>query len=156
MAVKKERLVIEYEHFACAEELSREDETLVRKAQEALESSYSPYSHFRVGAAIRTQDGNVILGANQENAAYPSGLCAERTALFSCGMQGSKPETLAIVARDEKGNSASPYPCGACRQVMSETETRYGAKLSVIVSQKDGSYVKFSSASSLLPFEFEL
>ncbi len=152
----RERLEIEYSRFESFEELNEEDKQLVKEALDALSLSYSPYSKFRVGAAVRTKEGKVVLGANQENAAYPSGLCAERTALFSCAAQGLTPSTLAIVAQDEKGNTASPYPCGACRQVMSETESRYKGNLSVIVGEKDGGFAKFDNISSLLPFEFEL
>ncbi len=154
--MQQERLEITYSRFDDFEELNEEDRELVLQARKALSLSYSPYSRFKVGAAVRTKEGKIVLGANQENAAYPSGLCAERTALFSCAAQGLTPQMLAIVAQDEKGNVASPYPCGACRQVMSETEHRYEGNLTVIVGQKDGGFVKFDNTSSLLPFEFEL
>lgn len=154
--MKKECLTTDYTLFENEDELQESDRELVSAAEAARMKSYSPYSRFKVGAAIRTKDGTIIHGANQENAAYPSGLCAERTALFACGMQSSEPLTMAVVARNERGEAASAYPCGACRQVMSETEKRYGCKLSVIVGLKGGRYAKFSSVSALLPFEFEI
>lgn len=154
--MKKERFTTDYTLFESIDELSENDKELVSAAEAARQKSYSPYSNFKVGAAIRTKSGTIIQGSNQENAAYPSGLCAERTALFTCGMQPSEPQSLAVVARNEQDEAASAYPCGACRQVMSETEKRYGCQLSVIVGLKGGKYAKFSSVSTLLPFEFEI
>ena len=107
--------------LAQSEELSEEDRLLVQRAIEATASSYSPYSHFAVGAALRLADGTIVIGSNQENAAFPSGLCAERTAIFAAG--ATHPDqavtTLAIAARNEAGRTAEPVsPCGACRQVI--------------------------------------
>ena len=107
------------------DELESEDLKLVNAAKEATAGSWSPYSGFRVGAALRLDDGTVVTGSNQENAAYPSGLCAERTALFTAGHAhpGKAVTALAIAARNDKGYTAQPItPCGACRQVLAETE----------------------------------
>ena len=97
--VRKE-IRIGYEEYASVEEMSAADRDLCRAAVEALEGSYAPYSHFHVGAAVRLSDGTVVKGANQENAAYPSGLCAERTAMFSAGANfpGLDIVSIAIVA----------------------------------------------------------
>lgn len=107
------------------DELSAEDQALVGQAIEATRHSYAVYSHFHVGAAVRLQDGRVVIGANQENAAFPSGLCAERTALFAA--QAHYPDqpvlALAIAARNAVGLTAQPVtPCGACRQVALEVD----------------------------------
>ena len=109
------------------EELSTEEQILVDKAIEATTRSYSVYSHFAVGAALMLENGDIVLGANQENAAFPSGLCAERTAIFAA--QVNNPDqplkTIAIAARNENGLLKKPItPCGGCRQVMLEIETR--------------------------------
>ena len=112
------------------EELSEEERHLIELAIEATDRSYSPYSHFKVGAAIRLDNGEELSGSNQENAAYPSGICAERTTLFYAGAQF--PDTpirmLAIAARGTDGElTEEPTgPCGACRQVILESETRAG------------------------------
>lgn len=145
-----------YTRFENIDELNEADKELVLSAFNALQKSYSPYSTFKVGAAVRLDNNKIIIGTNQENAAYPSGLCAERTALFSAGMQDGTPKTIAIIAKNNKQKTASAYPCGACRQVMMETEKRYNGKLEIIVGLKDGSFVKFENTSSLLPFEFEI
>lgn len=145
-----------YTRFENIGELNEADKELVLSAFNALQKSYSPYSTFKVGAAVRLDNNKIIIGTNQENAAYPSGLCAERTALFSAGMQDGTPKTIAIIAQNSKQKTASAYPCGACRQVMMETEKRYNGKLEIIVGLKDGSFVKFENTSSLLPFEFEI
>ena len=154
--MREERFTTDFTLFESIEELDERDRELVAAAEEARTKSYSPYSNFKVGTAVRMEDGTIVQGTNQENAAYPSGLCAERTALFACGMQSSQPQTMAVVAKNEKGEAASAYPCGACRQVMSETEKRHGCKLSVIVGLKGGRFAKFSAVSALLPFEFEI
>ena len=109
------------------EELSEEEQKLIELAKKATDNSYSPYSHFRVGAALRLDDGTEIIGANQENAAFPVTLCAERTAIFAA--QAQYPEhavmQLAIAARNENGFMPMPTaPCGSCRQVILEVENR--------------------------------
>lgn len=106
-------------------ELNDADRQLIDSAREATRRSYAPYSHFSVGAAARLADGTVVTGTNQENAAYPSGLCAERTTLFYANSQypDQAVETLAIAACNERDFLDDPIPpCGACRQVMLETE----------------------------------
>ena len=124
-------LEIAYTGYASPEELPAADRELIRQAIESTARSYAPYSHFAVGAALRLESGTVVCGSNQENAAYPSGLCAERTALFYAGANHPQEavSTLAIAARDREGRlTPQPVvPCGACRQVMLETSLRQGA-----------------------------
>ena len=125
----KKHLSIDYIEYASAGEMEPADQALVVEAIEAEKGSYSPYSHFSVGAALRLEDGTVVRGANQENVAYPSGLCAERTAMFAAG--ANYPDlafdTLAIVARDHGVMCEYPAsPCGSCRQVMAEYQPESG------------------------------
>ena len=111
---------IGYEEYASVEEMSATDRELCRAAVEALAGSYAPYSHFHVGAAVRMSDGTIVKGANQENAAFPSGLCAERTAMFSAGANypGLDMVSIAVVARQDGRICSEPVaPCGACRQI---------------------------------------
>lgn len=122
---------------------------LVEKAKEARKLSYSPYSHFAVGAALLCKDGRVFLGANIENASYPLCMCAERNALYSAYMNGYKKEdltALAIVASTDEVCS----PCGACRQVISELFPRDGK---IILANLNGLYEE-TNISELLPYAF--
>ena len=139
------------------EELSDTDRHLVELARKATSRSYSPYSHFRVGAAIALDNGEIVTGANQENVAYPSGTCAERSACFYAGARYPEAKflTIAIAARDTNGNFvATPIaPCGACRQALLEYEMRAGHPVRVILTAADSFYI-LPSVSSLLPFAF--
>lgn len=139
------------------DELDSADRELVQQAVLSTRNAYSPYSHFSVGACVRLSDGSIMTGANQENAAYPSGLCAERTAIFSA--QAQHPElhimAIAIAARDIEGRlTRKPVtPCGACRQVMIEIEQRYKRAMRVLLYGEDTVLV-IDSASELLPLSF--
>ena len=137
-------------------ELTEEQREVVAIAKEQTAHSYCPYSNFHVGAAAKLANGVIIRGCNQENAAYPSGLCAERTALFAAGAQyPEQPVTkLAIACFTDGHFTKEPgSPCGACRQVMLETEHRYGGKMEVLLYGEEGIYV-FESAADLLPLIF--
>ena len=139
------------------EELESNDLMLVKAAQEATAGSWSPYSGFSVGAALLLDDGTVVTGSNQENAAYPSGLCAERTALFTAGHAhpGKAVVALAIAARNEKGFTAQPItPCGACRQVLAETEQRGGKPIRYILYGTQGTMIIEGGTDAILPFCF--
>lgn len=140
------------------EELNSEDRELVERAVEATNRSYAPYSHFSVGAAARLANGIIVTGSNQENAAYPSGTCAERTTLFYANSQypDQAVTTLAIAARNERGELLSDPipPCGACRQVMLETEGRFGVPMRIFLYGKDGIY-ELRRVSDLLPLSFD-
>jgi len=139
-------------------DLTQEEKTLVEKAKEATFHSYAPYSNFHVGAAVILEDGTIVTGSNQENSAYPSGLCAERTTLFYANSQypDKKVKCLCIAARDTTGNfTKQPIsPCGACRQVMTETEYRGGEPMKVMLFGTDGTYI-VNSARDLLPVTFD-
>ena len=152
-------LIINYQEFDSAENLPESDRELLHRAAGATESAYAPYSGFRVGAALRLKDGTVVWGSNQENAAYPSGLCAERTAIFAASAQ--RPEmrdyvALAIVGRNREGELCEAAPCGACRQVLMEYEQLQGHPLRVIMQLAGGRVRTVSSVKELLPFAFEL
>ena len=154
--MKEQSLTISWKVMA-ADELSADDLILVNAAKRATDGSWSPYSGFRVGAALLLDDGTVVTGSNQENAAYPSGLCAERTALFTAGhaYPGHSVTALAIAARNEKGYTAQPItPCGACRQVLAETESRGSRPIRFILYGTDGTMVIEGGTSAILPFCF--
>lgn len=142
--------------FCSMDELSQEDRQLVEKAIEATQNSYAPYSHFYVGAALRLDTGDIVIGANQENASFPAGCCAERSAIFAA--QSHRPQNaicaIAIAARNENGLLHKPVtPCGICRQVMLEMESRYGRPLRVLLYGLDGIYV-IQSVKDLVPLSF--
>ena len=139
------------------DELSAEEKHLIELAIEATSRSYAPYSKFHVGAAVRLDNGVEIIGCNQENAAYPSGLCAERTALFAAGAQypDVPVRMLAIAARGTHGElEDEPVPpCGSCRQVMVETETRANAPMRILLYGKKYVYV-IDGIRKLMPLTF--
>ena len=138
------------------EELSKTDQALILAAKEATKRSYAPYSKFAVGAAALLKSGIVVTGSNQENAAYPSGICAERTTLFYANSQyPDQPVlTLAVAARTEKDFIDHPIPpCGACRQVMLETEARYHHPLRILLYGKHEIY-EINRVGDILPLSF--
>ena len=155
--MKEITLKINYTEYDSVKEMSKEDQELVKAALEAQKGSYSPYSKFQVGAALRLVDGTIVKGANQENAAYPSGLCAERTAMFwaSANYPDVAFDTLAIAGADHGVLCESPAsPCGACRQVMAEYQKKYGRPLKTIwVGSKR--IRKFENVDDILPFIFD-
>lgn len=139
------------------DELTAADRQLIDAAKDATRRSYAPYSHFHVGAAVLLADGTVITGTNQENAAYPSGLCAERTTLFYAG--STHPDTavvsLAIAAFTDGAFTTNPIvPCGACRQVMLETEQRYNHPIRTLLYGTEGIYLIEGGTRELLPLTF--
>lgn len=152
----EKELRIRYQIFSSLDELSAEDRELAREALEARKGSYAPYSHFNVGAAVRLDTGEIVRGSNQENAAYPSGLCAERTAMFYAGSQypDSAIRSLAIVGGPEMTVCDQPAtPCGACRQVMAQYQAKAGKPMSVLlVGAKE--IWKFEKVDDILPFIF--
>ena len=138
-------------------ELPEKDKKLIEKSKEAQKGAYAPYSKFCVGAAVESE-GNIIMGSNQENEAYPSGMCAERVALFSASAKHPMAtiEAIAITANntiDDKEVFA--FPCGACRQVLLEYEKRQSSPIRIIVYAKGEAYV-IDSAKSLLPLSFNM
>ena len=139
-------------------ELSPEEQSLIINAKNSFENAYAPYSGFLVGASILLENGKVINGSNQENVAYPSGLCAERVALFYAGSQ--YPEiaikTIAVSALSktfEINNVVSP--CGACRQVMAEYQQKQGAEIRILLHSPNDDVLIANSVEDLLPFMFK-
>ncbi|MCH3923351.1 MAG: cytidine deaminase [Bacteroidales bacterium] len=153
----KNKLEIDYTIYQNIEELSIKDKELVKEALNACHYSYSAYSHFNVGAAVRLDNDDIVLGANQENVAYPSGLCAERVALFSSAIRKDrKVVAIAISAKDDKGIIQTAYPCGSCRQVMMEIEKQISKQpINILVLRKDKTIIKFCGVDNLLPFSFD-
>ncbi len=155
--MKTLELSVKYTEYSSIEEMEPRDIELVNAAIEAMKGSYAPYSSFNVGAALRLEDGTIVKGANQENAAYPSGLCAERTAMFAA--HASFPDkamtTLAIAGGfNGKPDEKPCSPCGSCRQVMAEYQTLSGRPLSVIMFGT-GKIWKFEKVDDILPFIFD-
>jgi cytidine deaminase len=139
------------------EELSSEEKSIVDKAKEAVFRAYAPYSKFKVGAAALMENGEIITGNNQENVAFPSGLCAERTTLFYAHSRypGEAVRVLAVAAHTEGDFLDRPIsPCGACRQVMLETEMRFNRPVKVILYGKKEIFI-IESIKDLLPLAFD-
>ena len=139
-------------------ELSIEDNTLMQKAVEARKKAYAPYSKFYVCAALLLDNGEIVVGNNQESAAYPSGMCAERVAVWHAGAiyPGIKIKMLAISASSTLTKVNKPVgPCGACRQTLSEYEINQKRPFPVIFMGEVGEVVKMPSLLSLLPFSFD-
>ena len=139
------------------EELTEADRTLLQAAMDATKRSYAPYSKFSVGAAARLNNDVIVTGTNQENAAYPSGLCAERTTLFYANSQypDQAVATLAVAARTERDFLDAPIPpCGACRQVILETANRFNQPMRILLYGKEEVY-EVKSIRDLLPLSFD-
>jgi len=149
--------IIKVKHYNSFSDLSEENRALVKKSFECAKNAYSPYSHFKVGAAILLENGKVITGNNQENAAYPSGLCAERTAAFYASSQF--PDTpfrkiaITSISLDQKGTKPVS-PCGSCRQSLLEYEQKFNQKIEVILAAENGEVYVFDSIDQLLPYSF--
>lgn len=151
------KITINYEEYASAAEMLPEDQELIKATLEAQKGTYSPYSKFQVGAALRLANGVIVKGANQENIAYPSGLCAERTAMFWAGANYPDVpfDTLAIAGSDHGVLCESPAsPCGACRQVMAEYQKKHNRPLKIILIGSKR-IRKFHCVDDLLPFIFD-
>ena len=140
------------------DELEEVEKEIIKRAKEATYRCYAPYSHFSVGSAALLSNNEIISGNNQENAAYPSGLCAERTTLFYANSRypDEAVRILAIAARNEKGEFVEEpiSPCGACRQVMLEIEWRYKQPMCVLLYGAKKIY-KIHRVTDLLPFSFK-
>ena len=147
---------ITYSEFRSADEMIPEDRELVGAAIEAMSGAYAPYSHFHVGAAVRLSNGQIVKGSNQENAAFPSGLCAERTAMFAASSRYPDKDMLSIaIAGGVLGmlGTSPATPCGACRQVMEQYQAKSGKPMSVIMVA-DGLIWKFDRVDDILPLIF--
>ena len=150
-------IVINYAEYDSLDQLQEQDRLLAEAAVKASANAYTPYSHFNVGAAVRLSDGTIVTGANQENMAYPSGLCAERTAMFHAAAQYPDKAMEAIAVAAEKDGRLCPIPatpCGACRQVMAEYQSRGGRAMEVLMVGAEKIW-KFSKVDDILPLIFD-
>ncbi|HBF87565.1 MAG TPA: cytidine deaminase [Bacteroidales bacterium] len=155
--MKEVELKISIQEYDNVNELSNDDQVLIERAKRNVETAYSPYSHFGVGAAVLLDNGEIIDGNNQENAAYPSGLCAERVAMFYANSKypKAKPLTIAVTAKTKGHFVANPIPpCGSCRQVLLETESRFKSDLRIILVGENKIQV-LKNVKSLLPLSFD-
>jgi cytidine deaminase len=132
------------------------DKQLVDLALRAADRAYAPYSTFKVGAAVLLEGGIIVSGSNQENAAYPSGLCAERVAIFTASSDYPDRviEKIAVVSKDKNGEIRAVTPCGGCRQVLYEFEIKQGLPIRVLIFGEDEDLIEFNDIHSLLPFGF--
>ena len=148
---------ISYQEYESIEELNPEDRELAAEAVQAMQSAYAPYSHFHVGAAVRLSNGIIVRGSNQENAAFPSGLCAERTAMFAASAQYPDADMLSIaIAGGPEGllDRLPATPCGACRQVMAQYQAKSGKPMSILMVAS-GQVLKFEKVDDILPLIFK-
>lgn len=148
---------IAFDEYSALAEMSEADQHICREAVKAMENSHSPYSKFKVGAALLLESGKIIRGSNQENVAYPSGLCAERTALFNWGANHPNDpiQTIAVTAHTNDFELLKPVtPCGSCLQVMAEYEKKQDRQLKIILYCIDGPVWVTSGVASFLPFMF--
>lgn len=146
-----------FESYESRSELDPMDQELLESATKALKNAYAPYSKFKVGAAVRLENGVIINGTNQENAAYPSGLCAERVAIFYASSQypSQRIVAIAVTVISEKRAIEKPVsPCGSCRQSMLEYEMKFELPIRVIMSGEKGKVIVSPSVVNLLPLAF--
>ncbi len=155
--MKEIKITTNFEAYLNQNELSDDNQSLMKQAVEVRKNAYAPYSRFKVGAAILLDNGKVILGSNQENAAYPSGLCAERVAIFQAGAlyPNSKILKIAVSAASETNQTIAPIPpCGSCRQSLSEYEIKQQSPIEIYFMGETGEVYKSNSIENLLPFSF--
>ena len=144
--------------YGSDDELSFQDKNLVNNSREAALSAYAPYSKFYVGAAVLLENGICVKGNNQENVAYPSGLCAERVAVFAAASQypDVKINAIAISARSDSFEINEPIsPCGSCRQVIAEYEHKQGSPIKIILSAEKGKIIVVNTIEDILPLCFK-
>ncbi len=144
-----------YESIA---DLAKEDSDLLQQAKMAVEKAYAPYSHFQVGAALLLENGEIVIGNNQENAAYPSGMCAERVAIWSAASHfpGVVVKKVAISVKSQMKMIDKPVaPCGACRQSLLEYEVKQKEPIEIFFMGEVGKVIKANSLQDLLPFSFD-
>ena len=142
-----------------SDELNHTQKKIVNSSLSALKSSYSPYSKFKVGASVLLNNGKIVSASNQENISFPSGLCAERIALFSSGSSYPSNKILSLAISTEynfKSDDIIITPCGGCRQVMIEYEKKQGTKIEVLIRNFNKKILKFESVEDLIPFSFDV
>lgn len=144
-----------YEVFPSEKELNQEEQKLLKKAQEAKDKAYAPYSKFQVGCALLLDNGEIFTGSNQENAAYPSGLCAERVTIFAAKSQYPDAVVRKIFITTSAENMKEAIsPCGSCRQVLVEYEKNQFSKIEIYFQGAEAQIIKLFSVCDLLPFTF--
>jgi len=156
--LQHKELKIIYKELAL-DELDKQQQELIQLAIAATNQAYAPYSEFFVGCALQMNTGEIITGSNQENAAYPSGLCAERTAIYHAGHShpNGVVNQIAIAANSNKWNTENPViPCGACMQAMIEYERKQGSPIKLLLYGSDERIFELSGIKDLMPFQFEL
>ena len=156
--MKKLNIQSNFTEYQASDELTNDAQELLLKAIEARDKAYAPYSQFSVGAAVRLDNKEIVTGNNQENAAYPSGMCAERVAVWSALSQfpGVRIKQIFISARSNKKKVNRPVsPCGSCRQTLAEYEIRQKAPIEVFFTGETGVILKADSVRDLLPFMFD-
>lgn len=155
--MKKQQFIFEWQVVQALTDLPAQDQSLLEMAHQARQDAYSPYSRFNVGAALLLEDGTMIKGNNQENMAYPSGLCAERVAMFWAGANhpGKKIIAIAITASSLDFTTNQPItPCGACRQAMLEYEIKQHSPIKIMMQGAEGEIIVVDQIRDLLPLYF--
>lgn len=155
--MNKQQYTFTFDLYESSEQLDEQNSWLLNEARSVTQFAYAPYSNFNVGAAARLVNGEIVTGTNQENAAYPAGLCAERVLLSTASSlyPGIGIETIAISYNNLKGKSDEPAsPCGICRQTLTEFQQRTGHPIKVILSGMEGKVQVIENAEQLLPFCF--
>src|SRR6056297_169133 len=155
--MNRKQINIKYTELSSSDKFGEKEQRLINKAKSAARRAYAPYSGFHVGAAVLLENGEIFTGSNQENAAYPSGLCAERTVLFAAASQfPDVPVSMMVITAcsNDEFVSLPVSPCGACRQVILETQNRYNFSILLIMYGEEKSYV-IENAADLLPLPFE-
>lgn len=156
--MKEISITTQFQAFDAVEDLPNDIQNLMEQAVEIRKNAYAPYSKFRVGAALLLDNGKIVLGSNQENAAYPSGLCAERVAVFHAGAVYPEAKILkmAITAASDTNTTSTPIPpCGSCRQSIAEYEIRQETPIEIYFMGEVGTIYKSESLKNLLPFMFD-
>lgn len=156
--MKEISIISKYTVYNTVEELPQDVKKLMEEAVKVRKTSYAPYSHFHVGAALLLDNNEIVLGSNQENAAYPSGLCAERVAVFHANAvyPDAKILKMAISAAAETKKVTEPIPpCGACRQSIAEYEVKQNTPIEIYFMGEEGEIYKSDSLKNLLPLVFE-
>lgn len=154
----RKKLNIDFTEYKNIDELDNEAKMLLIEARKYLNHAYAPYSKFKVAAALLLDNNEIVMGTNQENAAYPSGLCAERVAMFYASSKFPQTgfKAIAITANNISDTLKQPvFPCGSCRQVMLEYETLQNKPIRFILSGTDGKVIIINGINNLLPFSFD-
>ena len=154
MSAEKLQSVVSVDVYANAKQLPQDELHLLQEAGKVMHAAYAPYSNFNVGAAVLLENGKIITGNNQENAAYPSGMCAERVAIFYAGSQYPNVAIKTIAVTCEAEADQPITPCGACRQAIAEYEQRHNKKIRLIMATPTGKVFCTNGIETLLPFMF--